>query len=394
MTWRDELYKASFRGVAFEVRDTRGVFGRRKDVAEYPGGDEPTVEDLGRKAHVWSLQAFVIGDDYLEQKRRLIEACNNAVDGGTLVLPHYGPIPVENTLCECIETNAAGGFAAFSLEFVRVPGKPPAYAARASVTAVDAAADDVVEQGEAATAEGLAADNVPEFVREASANKLQELATTLRSADAFRSAADDAASLAADLDQLIGTAAQVVASPANAAASIKESLERVLAAAGNGLGAFEAYRVLFELQATEIGSETSLGAAADNNAKLIAQQARRAAFAGAARALVRVKWASYDDAIEARAQLLAPLDAELETCELEGYAALLALRAQVVLTVPGQTRDLPRLVRFTLPRRTSVVELAYQLFDDVERALEILERNRFQHPGRIGAGELIEVLSE
>lgn len=393
MTWRDELYLASFRGVAFEVRDTRGVFGRRKDVAEYPGGDEPTVEDLGRKAHVWTLQAFVIGDDYLEQKRRLIEACNNAKDGGTLVLPHYGPLPVENTVCECTETNAAGGFAAFNLEFVRVPGKPPAYAARASLTAIDTAADAVADQGEAATAEGLAAANVPEFVRAASASKLQEFAATLRAADAFRGATDAAAELAADLDLLIGTAAQVVTSPAEAAASIKVSLERVLAAAGNGLGAFNAYRVLFELQATELGSETSLGAAADNNAKLIAQQARRAAFAGAARALVRVQWSSYDDAVSARAQLLEPLDLELETAELEGYGALLELRAQLVLAVPGQTRDLPRLVRFTLPRRTSVVELAYQLFDDVERAREIHDRNRFSHPGRIGADELIEVLS-
>ncbi|WP_431355959.1 DNA circularization N-terminal domain-containing protein, partial [Algimonas porphyrae] len=50
MSWRDQLEKASFRGVPFHVSRSGGEVGRRVQLTEYPLRDRPYAEDLGRKA--------------------------------------------------------------------------------------------------------------------------------------------------------------------------------------------------------------------------------------------------------------------------------------------------------------------------------------------------------
>jgi len=93
MSWKDNLQDASLRGIPFKVDEDEATFGRRVQVHEYPNRDKPWAEDLGRATRRFSVQAYLIGDDYFEQRNRLIEAIEKP-GSCTLVHPYYGEMTV------------------------------------------------------------------------------------------------------------------------------------------------------------------------------------------------------------------------------------------------------------------------------------------------------------
>lgn len=84
---------ASFRGVPFSVNDEDGTFGRRVQTHEFPGRDKPYTEDLGRNTRRYSLQAYVIGEDYFDKRDAVIEAVETP-GPGTLIHPYYGEMSI------------------------------------------------------------------------------------------------------------------------------------------------------------------------------------------------------------------------------------------------------------------------------------------------------------
>jgi prophage DNA circulation protein len=93
MSWKDNLQDASLRGIAFKVEEDEATFGRRVQVHEYPNRDKPWTEDLGRATRRFSVQAHLIGDDFFEQRDRLIEAIEKP-GACTLIHPYYGEMNV------------------------------------------------------------------------------------------------------------------------------------------------------------------------------------------------------------------------------------------------------------------------------------------------------------
>lgn len=55
MAWRDEMQRASFRGVQFYVKESTGALGRRNVIHQYPKKDTAYGEDLGKKAREFTL---------------------------------------------------------------------------------------------------------------------------------------------------------------------------------------------------------------------------------------------------------------------------------------------------------------------------------------------------
>ena len=117
MPWRANLVPASFRGVGFQVDETESpIAGRRVAVHEYPGRDEPFVEDMGRRTKRWEIEAFVVGDDYADVRNRLVDACDQP-GPGELVHPYLGSLQVACTACRLTERTREGRMARFSLSF-------------------------------------------------------------------------------------------------------------------------------------------------------------------------------------------------------------------------------------------------------------------------------------
>jgi len=94
MAWIDDIEDASFRGVPFFVDKDSAKGGRRVANHQYPKRDKPYAEDLGRKQRGYTLDAYTIGDDAMDDRDALITAMETA-GAGTLVHPTFGSIQVQ-----------------------------------------------------------------------------------------------------------------------------------------------------------------------------------------------------------------------------------------------------------------------------------------------------------
>jgi|DEB0MinimDraft_6_1074348.scaffolds.fasta_scaffold07821_4 prophage DNA circulation protein len=119
MAWREEVKGASYRGIRFYVETSSVSFGRRNALHEYPYKNKPFVEDLGRKAKTFSFNAYLLGDDYIRDRTRLIKAIENNETSGTLIHPTLGTIQVKPTDgCSISDNGRQGGKGVITLEFV------------------------------------------------------------------------------------------------------------------------------------------------------------------------------------------------------------------------------------------------------------------------------------
>lgn len=102
----------------FSVDGDDASFGRRVQLHEYPNRDKPYTEDLGRAARRLTINAYVIGGDYADQRDRLIAAVETN-GPGTLVHPQYGEMQGSiNGTVKVSHSSAEGRMARISFEFV------------------------------------------------------------------------------------------------------------------------------------------------------------------------------------------------------------------------------------------------------------------------------------
>lgn len=113
MSLKDQLLPASFRGVAFQVKASSIKAGRRTVVHEYPQRDKPYVEDLGRATRQVTIDAFVVGTDYISQAQALLNAIEQE-GSGTLIHPWLGEMQVTLSAVSELKFDTALGVATIS----------------------------------------------------------------------------------------------------------------------------------------------------------------------------------------------------------------------------------------------------------------------------------------
>ena len=115
--WRDRKQGASFRGVPFWLDADSVNVGRRTQVHEFPQRDQPFVEDLGRRTREYKFTGFVVGDDCLSQRDKLLTALDTP-GKGELVHPWFGRMSVTAGDCEVSHARNEMGMVRFSLVFI------------------------------------------------------------------------------------------------------------------------------------------------------------------------------------------------------------------------------------------------------------------------------------
>ena len=142
MPWKRGLRRASFRGVQFHVDDRDFESGRRIALHEFPKRDTPFPEDMGKATRRFSVDAYLIGDDYMGRRDQLIRVCERA--GGGSYVDHWGVS--QRVVCEnirLIESSHSGRMCRFQLDFIEDGGAlalaPVAIAATAAQLAGAAA---------------------------------------------------------------------------------------------------------------------------------------------------------------------------------------------------------------------------------------------------------------
>ena len=398
MGWRENLLPASYRRVPFFVQAVEGAFGRRLAVHEFPRQLFPQVEDLGGELpREFTVDAYVLGDDFVQQRSRLVDECRRggAPLGGMLQLPWWPPRIVACKSVRVREDAAEGRISRITMEFVEtgyattaVPRKVETPKAEVERTAK--AAGEAAEQKATDT---LELESVPDHVREGTAIELKKLGQALTELDLASGIADDVAEVAAAVEDLVEKASELATSPADAISRVKTAVEGVLAVSRNAVAALDTYRVLIDLQAGELGGTTFDAERRDSNARATMELVHGFAAAGAARAIVAADFDSRQQAEQGREGLLEQYDRLLEIASDEQYRTLVALRTAVVEALPDRTERLPDLETFITPGDTSTLELAYLRYDDVTRDEEIRARNKIANPARIPALAELQLLS-
>lgn len=396
MSWREQLQRASFRGVPFFVDSTSSQIGRRTVLHEYPQRDEPYPEDLGRKAREFTIEAIIIGDDYFKA-RDALEAALEKPGPGTLVHPYRGRMEVSlSQPVRISESPREGGMARFSLTFVEAGSNVQPNARADTRTLVDQSAAKAADTVAADFAKTFSVDNLPEFVESSALDVARNVTAAL---DAVRTGMIPDLTIIAEYSAaahgVSNALGSLVRSPADLAANLMSLVQGLRGLARSPLDGFNTLANLFgygdDLQ--PVPTTTVVRRAQAANQTALVGLTRKAAAIEAARAAALADYESYDQAITVRDAIADQLDAEAETATEAVYTALIDLRAATVRDITARGADLARLGSVSLTSTMPAVVAAYQIYGDATQDAELIARNRIAHPGFVPGGAPLEVLA-
>lgn len=431
MAWRDRLQKAKFRDAEFEVAEAEKGLGRRIALHEYPLKDKPMTEDLGRRARTFTVEAFVIGPDYMDRRDALEKACEQA-GPGTLVHPYRGTLSVVLEDARIRESNQYGGMAVFSLAFLESGENINPGASTDHLANVDSVASSAVETFGNVFAEQFNPVG-PSFIAATGlSDSLSALGMVSSSVGSIRGAVGSAISdFQAGVNLVRSTVGSVVSLPGQLAGLVTGvigGLTNDIVDAATTVASTVGWAVSLplsvvdaSLELTRFGEQlstsvrpsvhggqlsvlprtTAMRVRQFNNRAALVSLVRRAAVAEACKAAVRADYDSYDQAAETRDKVAAALDDLItqagDVGDDDAYRALVKLRAAIVPALADLGTDLARVVsRATPPGPLPALVLAYDLYENVTREAELLGRNAgaIGNPVILPQGEAIEVLSD
>lgn len=398
MAWADNLRAASFRGVPFKVEshDTSG--GRRVVKHEFPLRDRPYVEDMGRRAKEFTIDAYVIGADYMRQRDALMRACDEA-GPGELVHPYLGTLRVVCTGWSLRESKSDGRMARFALSFVESGEAEYPSDSFDPLAASNAAADAAKTAAVDDFANTFSVEGLPDFAAEDAKALLAEAGSAINYlARAGNSLTSGQAGFGATVGGFLNSLDSLVTTPRGLAGQFFGLIEGAAALFDAPRDAVRMLSKMFGYGAAirPVPLTTSTRRTQATNRTAIVQLVRRAAIIEAARQAPAAEYETVEDAQSVRDSIADHLDAQIEdpSASDDVFTSLQGLRTAVVRAVPPENIALPRLVSVTPPTTTPALVLAYDLYEDATREAEIVTRNRVKHPGFVPGSQPLKVLSD
>jgi len=386
MAWRDSLLPATFRGAHFKVEAAESEFGRRAVRHDFPQQDLPYYEDMGRKARAFTLTAFVVGEFYKVQLDALLRACE-AEGPGELIHPYRGTVRVQCLGVSLSESTADGRMARLSLTFGEAGALRYPTVERDPGTSVTVAASALQQLAQLEFEQDLRVTGKPEYVRAAASNETQVFAKAVEQLDAFGGAVDKVADLRRRISALFRDAVELVTKPGDLAREVDQTVQGIVSASGSDTIALLSLRRLMDWRPFLHDD-----ADAAHNARTVGSLVRRSAILAAGRTASGAAYETRKDALAMRDALTDAIDSEAETGSDAAFQALMDLRTAVCSAVPPPDQELPDLGSVTLATATPALVLAYELYGDPARDVEILRRNKVRHPGFVPASTPLEVL--
>lgn len=386
MGWRESFRQASFKGVIFYIDSADSEFGRRTVTHEYPQRDKPYTEDMGKKARVDRVTAYLVGADYQITRDQLIRACEEP-GAGVFVHPYQGSKRVVCTGLAVRESRQNGGYCEISLSFVE-DGEltfPTAItnlikaAAGTSAAVQVSAIDQFVQAFEDVS-------QYPQFLRD-------ELTTVVNTVLApLERVLNATSTFATGVNLLKSKTQQLLLTPELFADQLVSNIRNVVGST-TASSASSIYREMSTIGATipAVRETTRTRTAQARNQQAIIDLVETVAVALNIEVSTGLNYDSYDAAIVQREILLDDIDRKQETADDEVFTALRALRVQLVKAIPAP--GLPELKTYQLALGQPALVLAYNLYGDANKEADIIKRNKVRHPGFLPGGQSIEVLS-
>lgn len=410
MTWRDDMSEASLDGVVFLHASVEDEGGRRNVTKQFPGRDAPYTEDLGALARRWTLDAFLIGENYhvdLADLRDVLDAAGTKV----FIHPHDGEFEVElQGAYKVTRSDSQGGMATIRFTLVEAGESAPRVveATAPKVAALAAAAVAALEERNRFSLLGAIRDvttavagALGSAVRVTNAAKgkvnaqLSQIETISALADTLEDSITDLMNapqqLMNALTNMVGDLVDLVRLFVPDPPTV-EVVEDVADTPGILLGILDDVGT-FEAEPTRIPTAT-----AQSDIEVSAVDALNLHMQGATLALVSAAAAEEEPETAADADALstaleASHDALMETPDLdpEVYEAFAALKGAVVAHFQAVGSSLPRLANYRTYRTMPALLIAHELYGDATRADEVVARNGVRHPLFVPGGLDLEV---
>lgn len=398
MAWQDqmgrvdaadgrELVAGSFRGIPFRTVDAEIRVGRRNVVNEYPQRDVPYVDDLGRKARRFVVEAYVIGPGYLFERDALIDALETP-GPGELRHPRYGirRVSVDGEV-SIKESPNQGGLARLSVTFVEDGPNTFPRSVRNTVAQVETTTNAADEATQAAFVETYSVEG-PSLLATQSLKAMTANTASLLNTVRSVTSVDGLATAVGLVGALSGNLAALIRTPVVLAQSLRSIYAQLVQELGRPLSAFAELQSVFNAnpRPTATAGAGSTRARSLTNDMASTDMQRRFALTNQARvlavALTTDVVATSDQATALRDALLAQLDTELEVNDPPAEVAqtLSDVRAAVVRDVAMRAEFLLSRATYTPQAVLPALVLAHRIYQDATRHDELVVRNGVSHP--------------
>lgn len=417
MSWRDELFSASFRGEPFYVKSVSTEVGRRSVVHEVPFNDTPYPEDFGKASGVYNITGYVIQQpgnefNYIPERDALIAALTKE-GAGRLVHPFYGEIDVVlSGKARFEETFDEGGIAKFTATFIE--------AGRVSYPVSTLNPPSSIE----AIADGLISDAGDFFTSVYDVEGPNFLSGPLGALGDLQKGLQK---VQTGLYKVQTTAVAEVSKVLSTVGAIRTSIGAIIDSPADIVSAlvntFLAYRGLLPFLSTAKQGETAVLAALEllgygddldyipaTTTTRIQQQSNRDAivamfrvcgFAEAINFAANIGYESYDQAYDMMVNLVDASDDLLSWLAGKGndelFDSVLESKPSFVSALLTLGASLPQIRHFPVPPAVyPSLLVAHRVHNDLDREQEIIDRNKMLmlNPGFPDGGAELEVLSE
>jgi prophage DNA circulation protein len=361
---------ASFKGSTFltESHDTKG--GRRLAVHEFPGGEDPVVEDLGGKAGEFHLNAYFIGPDYDLFRDKFLLAVN-APGAEWLTHPWLGQLWVRAHNWSVHESNDKGGYCVVGVDFV--PGGGDIGLFNIDRTDLAAAKIEVYGVMPDLTLQPMSDSDMTSFIKSVN-GQLTGMRNALAMAGLPLTMMSQARNV---IDGIRGDLATLLALPAQYAAAFR-SLANLLGAGDPAISDTAIPQVVDSIVAmsgqpvTQGGAvvspalQTNLARLADLHGQLLLASAAQMALAD---------YRSCSDRDAALASVLTAMDKMLPTMSDTVFQAALDCRAALIDALLAQQLDPAQVRDIVTPLPSTLLAHRMEVSEDVFLAV-----NKVRHP--------------
>ncbi len=387
MSWQEAFgpsYRCTFRSAEFLIQAHSEQAQRRLQVHEYPRSDLVEIEDLGQGARRFSIEAFVLGADYMVLRNALQDALD-APGPGMLSHPYRGQLQVVVDGYSVEESARMGGCAEFRIAFIRYDVIVSPRESADTVAAVKEAAElaDAGARNQVAVDEQLARESnhaeALTFVEKAMQPVANAVRTAIDTADRTQlqlitGLLDPVAGARSQLAALIGV-------PSELASRLQDVIHLVGGAA--------------DLRSLVDSAQEQRLDASDAEVAL-AQLLQTSLVVQACRLSADTEYASYDEALAEANKATESIDQVSLFADDDTFDALQALRAAVSTDLRTRALDLARITHYTPGETLPAIVIAHRLYGAalaIERSEEIVARNAIAHPGFVAGGVALEVLT-
>jgi len=405
-------YPAMIGNVSVFVDESSMSFGRRVDSQEYPYRDTPWTDDLGRKQRVYTLNAFILGDDIEQQREALIAELEQR---GTKIIvhPRFGSVSVQ---IGSVTWRASSRTTRedFSIECVEPNEQSQTQTTTNTLATVSQTVDDNLASHSQHFSERFSIANAPQFVSDDAKAFINNGLDSLRNINGtLQGVIAPVSDIAFAIDEIASELDQIIKAPQSLAAALVSVVLETFSLFDTVDSAISSYENLGaiwgDVEPIPNASANSNNSFSNNNTATRQQQQtnrtavvelfNRAALTATVLAVARQAaavnvvdvsqspFSSYDNAVAVRDRLLMGINEQQLDADYETYESLSQLASNFYSHINSHGLTLPRLRQLAVRNEPALV-LAYRLYGDATRAEDIVERNNIRNALFINEREL------